>query len=89
MSDGGCLHLHEGDKHVGYICQASGQRYIARTRWAGYQKYDIVGKPSKAYAVAVKRMAVAFAASNAVKRADVLLMADYYDPVQLCELVRR
>jgi hypothetical protein len=34
-------------------------------------------------------MSAAFAANRNYKRADVIMWADYYDPVQLCELVRR
>jgi len=71
------------------VCTGSNVRYRARTRWHGYRRYEWVGKGTRSYRVAVMRMAKAFAEQRLVKRADVLMTADYYDPVQLCELVRR
>ena len=71
------------------ICTGSDQRYLARTRWHGYRRYDSVGKWTRSYKVAVMRMAKAFVSDRAVKRADVLMIADYYEPVQICELRAR
>lgn len=71
------------------VCTGSNTRYRARTRWHGFRRYQLVGKWSRSYKVAVMRMARAFAADRTVKRADVLMIADYYDPVKMCELVRR
>ena len=73
---------------TGAICGGVGNQYQARTRWHGYRRWDPVGKPTESYAVAVRRMAVAFSKGHC-KRADVIMWAEYYDPVQLCELVRR
>lgn len=71
------------------ICTGSNTQYRARTRLHGYRQYKWEGKWSRSYKVALMRMATAFADHQNVKRADVLMVADYYDPVQLCELVRR
>ncbi len=71
------------------ICTGSNTRYLARTRWYGHRLYDVVGKPTRSYKVAVMRMAKAFEANRNIKRADVIMTADYYDPSLLCELVRR
>ncbi len=70
------------------VCTGSNQRYRARTRWYGYRHYQLVGKPTRSYKVAVMRMTQAFLADHYVKRADVVMTADYYDPIQLCEITR-
>ncbi len=62
--------------------------YIARVRDAGCRNYRVLGKPMKSYARAIKRMAAAFAAGKC-KRGDVLRVQEYYDPIQVCEMVRR
>lgn len=72
---------------TGAICGGVGTRYQARVRWLGYQRYRLVGKPTKSYAVAVRRMAAAFTEGD-YKRADVIMWAEYYDPEQMCELIR-
>ena len=71
------------------ICTGSNVRYRARTRWHGFRRYDLVGKWTRSYHVAFTRMAKAFESNRNVKRADVIMIADYYDAIQLCELVRR
>lgn len=71
-----------------HICTGVNTRYQARARWEGHRLYQLIGKPTKSYAIAVKRMAAAFAEGD-YKRADVIMWADYYDPEQICELVRR
>ena len=71
------------------ICRGTGRRYIVRVRFYGHRRYMVLGKPTKSYKVAVARMAKAFPDSKLYKRADVLFEQDWYDPVQLCELVRR
>ncbi len=70
------------------ICTGSGKRYRARTRWYGYRRYDLVGNPTHSYHVALMRMVKAFESSQNIKRADVIMTADYYDPIQVCELTR-
>lgn len=72
----------------GAICRGTNVRYLARGRWYGCRHWSPVGKPTKSYRVAQMRMAKAFA-DRPYKRADVIMWADYYDPLQLCELVRR
>ena len=70
-----------------WICTGSNNRYIARTRQHGYRLYKVVSKHRSSRA-AILAMAKAFAGGIDVKRADVLVEADWYDPVQICELVR-
>ncbi len=70
------------------ICTGSNQRYRARTRWYGYRRYDLVGKPTRSRHVAFMRMVKAFETNLNIKRADVIMTADYYDPIQICELTR-
>lgn len=72
---------------TGSICRGVNVQYRARARWPGYHRYQLIGKPTRSYKVALRRMADAFATGK-YKRADVLMSADYYDPVMLCELVR-
>lgn len=73
-----------------WICTGSGTRYQARTRYRGCRNYNLIGKPTRSYRVAILRMAKEFAESTGhTKRADVIMWADYYDPVQMCELVRK
>lgn len=71
-----------------HICVATGQTFIARVRRVGCRKYDVLGKPTKIRGVAVSRMADAMATGN-FKRGDVLLCADYYDPLPVFEMVKR
>ena len=73
----------------GAICLGTNVRFLARTRWRGYRRYNMAGKPTRSCQIAVMRMAKAFAADSNVQRADVLMTADYYDAVQICELVRK
>lgn len=72
-----------------YINRPSSTRFVARVRAMGHRKYKCIGKPTVSHAVAIRRMAKEFSSSNRWKRGDVLIIADYYDPQQLCELVRR
>ncbi len=78
-----------GKVHLaGAICGGVGKRYQARVRRDGERAWEFVGKPTKSYPIAMRRMLAAFG-QYGYKRADVIMWADYYDPVQLCELVRR
>lgn len=70
------------------VCHGVNKRYQARAKLEGWRRWDRVGGPTKSYRVAVMRMAAAFA-DHKYKRADVVMTAEYYGPVQLCELVRR
>jgi len=87
LSDG-CLHLHDQSGHIGYLCRGSGQKYLARVRWPGHRIYHLLGKPTRSRKVALRRLIEALDTYD-YKRGDVLLLAEYYDPVQLFELVRR
>jgi hypothetical protein len=69
------------------ICQATGTRYQGRVRRKGCRLYEPIGRPSKSYKVAFRRMAKAFV-DGGYKRGDVIMWADYYDPERVCELVR-
>ena len=73
---------------TGSICRGTNMQYQARAHWPGDRTYQCVGKPTRSYKVALRRMADAFA-TREYNRADVLMWADYYDPVMLCELVRK
>ena len=73
---------------TGAICGGVGTEYQARVRLRGYKLWEPVGRPTKSYRVAVRRMAAAFV-EHGYQRGDVIMWAEYYDPVQLCELVRR
>ena len=71
------------------ICSGVGKRYQSRVRFYGHKSYILVGKPTRSYRKALYAMVAEFQRSQLYKRADVLMTADYYDPLQLCELVRR
>jgi hypothetical protein len=71
-----------------HICRGTNPRYQARARWPYCQKYELVGKPTKSYRKALREMTKAFATGH-YKRADVLYWAEYYDPLVICELVKR
>jgi hypothetical protein len=68
-----------------HINRPSSTRFVARVRMRGYRKYQLVGKPTKSKATAIRRMAAEFA-KGFYHRADVICTADYYDPHQVCEL---
>lgn len=70
------------------ICGYVGKRYHVRVRRHGQKRYEIIGKPTRSFNAAVVRLAKTFAATYDYKRGDVLMTADYYDAVQLCEITR-
>lgn len=72
------------------ICTGTNIRFQARTHWRGYQKWNLIGKPSRSKRAAARRMLEAFLDNPGgwVNRADVIMTADYYDPVQLFEMRR-
>ena len=74
-------------KTCGALCGGVNTQYWARGRYNGRRKYDVIGKPTRSYPTAVRRMTEAFIKSR-FDRLDVVMTADYYDPVMLCELVR-
>lgn len=71
----------------GAICGGVNRSYQVRVRRYGQHKYELVGTPSKTFRTALKRLAEAFG-NQEYKRGDVVMSADYYDPVVLCEIVR-
>ena len=71
-----------------FICTGVNTHFMARVRWPGYRKYQLVGKPTRSKRVALRRLADAFATGK-YQRGDVIMTADYYDPEVICELVRR
>lgn len=71
-----------------HINRPSSTRFVARVRWPGFQRYTVLGKPTKSYAVALKRMVTAFASGN-YKRVMEHLPADCYDPTVIAEIVKR
>ncbi|MFM7010619.1 MAG: hypothetical protein ACKO0Z_15040 [Betaproteobacteria bacterium] len=71
-----------------HINRPSSTRYIARVREPGAREYKLVSGNLKRYSSAVRVMAMAFTSGN-YKRGDVIMVADYYDPVIVTEIVRR
>lgn len=84
MSD--CGH-EECRQPRGSLCGGTNVRYVVRVRYSGVRRYDAVGKPTRSYRAAFRRLARAFENQN-YKRGDVLMTADYYDPVQIVEMTR-
>lgn len=82
-----CGKLHDPGPQI-TVCTGSGVRYVPRVRWPGMRRYEVIGKPTTSYQAAVMRMARTFASNRNYKRGDVLMTADYYDPVMVCEIVR-
>lgn len=82
-------HIHDSEgRDIGYVCTGTGTQYYARKRWTGYRKWTVISS-HKSYDAAIKAMSEAFRTDPNAKRADVIMTADYYDPLQLCELVRK
>lgn len=72
-----------------HINLPSSTRFVARVRACGHRKYTVLGKPTKRLEFALRRVATAMGRSWYWKRGDVLMSADYYDPIQIAEIVRR
>ena len=85
----GCYHGKTGDGGDIWVCTGSGREFIARVHHRGAHEYKVVSR-HRSEKAAIMSMAKAFAADrhNFLNRADVLFCADYYDPVQVCELRR-
>jgi len=69
-----------------HICRGTNREYTAQVRSAGMRRWSTVYE-TRSYALAVKKMAAAFAA-HGYKRGRVLLTADYYDPIVVTEMSR-
>ena len=59
-----------------------------RVRRPGCRRYQLVGKETKTYKAALRRLADAMATGK-YKRGDVLWCTEWHEPHMLCELVRR
>lgn len=70
-----------------HICVATGQNYITRVRRNKCRHFVLAGKPTKIREVALRRLADAMETGN-YKRGDVVLCADYYDPIIQFEMVK-
>ena len=68
-----------------HINRPSSTRFQARVRWPGHRKYILIGNPTRSKEIALVRLAREFARGN-YKRGDVLVTADYYDPMAICEI---
>lgn len=73
--------------HV-HINRPSSTRFQARVRLPGRRKYRLVGTPTKESHKALLTMTREFSRGR-YKRGDVLIIADYYEPVVLAEIVRK
>ncbi len=82
-----CNHIHMDGACV-TVCTGTNQRYLARVRWHGYRRYKLLGKTTKSKRVAMRRLSDAML-DPAYKRGDVLLLADWYEPVSLYEMVSK
>ncbi len=80
------VHVHV-DGACATVCTGTNQRYQPRARWYGYRRYRLLGKPTKSKRVAMRRLADAML-DHAYKRGDVLLLADWYEPEPIVEMVR-
>lgn len=69
-----------------HVNRPSSTIYIARVRRSGCRRYTLLGKPTRSYRVALRRLVSAFEGGH-YKRGDVLVAADYYDPTTVCEIV--
>ncbi len=72
-----------------HINRPSSTRFVARVRARGNRKYTVLGKPTKRLEPALRRVATAMGRTWVWKRGDVLMVADYYDPVLMAEIIRQ
>lgn len=84
-----CVCIARGDECVGHICTGSNTRYHVYVKDFGCRTWDGVGKPTKSKRVAMKRLGEAMLSSQFVKRGVVAILADYYDPEPIYEIVKR
>jgi hypothetical protein len=64
------------------------KRYVARVHRYGARTYDLLGKPARSERVALQRLVEAMARNPDYNRGDVLMSADYYDPVPIFEVTQ-
>jgi predicted nucleic acid-binding Zn finger protein len=77
MSDRGRIH----------VCTGTNKRYLVRVRYVGCRNY-IVKSRHREIEPAVRALGRVFATGK-YKRGDVVMVADYYGPLQLVEMVSR
>lgn len=70
------------------VCSGVNRRYQARVHYYGLRRYELLGPPTRSRRVALRRLADAMATGR-YNRGDVLMAADYYEPVQVYEMVHR
>lgn len=73
--------------HV-HICRGTNVRYVGRVRRPGARRYTQVGKQWTSYEKAFRSMTREFL-KGGYKRGDVIMTADWYEPVILAEVVRK
>ena len=71
-----------------HICRGTGTRYQARVCRRGCRKFVLVGHPRKREEAAARDLLCAFLTGGSIKRGDVIMWADYYDPTVVLEIVR-
>jgi len=71
-----------------HINRPSSTRFIAAVRKDGCRNYQNVTKPLKRSDKAIIAMSKVFAEGN-YKRGIVFMIADYYDPVLIAEIIRK
>ena len=71
-----------------HICRGVNRRFSAYARLHGYKLWTKVGRERRSMKSAAEDMLRAFLKSRSYKRAAVMMVADYYDPVIVCEITR-
>lgn len=70
-----------------HVCRGLNPCYQVRVRLPGFRRYILVGGPLKskdaAYRALARRMA-----TGSYKRGDVMLCADWYEPLPVVEMVK-
>lgn len=62
--------------------------FVVRVRRSGARKYEVVIKV-RTLESATRKLGAAFALRSDCKRGDVLMCEEWYEPVQMVEVVRR
>ena len=70
-----------------YISRGVNVRYFARVRLPGHRKWQLIGGFTKSRDKAFSTLAKHFV-STQWKRGEVLMTADYYDPIVVVEMRR-
>ena len=70
-----------------HINRGVGRRYAARVRLPGAKKWTVLPGFTKGYDAAFNKLAKAFV-NQKWKRGQVIMLADYYDPIALVEMRR-